>query len=213
MKRLKMANLNKNWAKHTVGSRKNGKELAAQLDGYHSPKIAVDYLIEFLEKKNLIDDSTTIWEPANGFNRISNVFEKQGYKVFRTDIHMWSPKTQRKIDFLTISKKRVKFKSKAIITNPPFKLARQFALKGLQLANEGELVCLLLRTQFLESNIRYTELFSKHPPIYVCPFSFRLPRMHRFGHKGKQGGSVLAFAWFIFRKDNTKAPKIAWFHK
>ncbi|HEY3790599.1 MAG TPA: hypothetical protein VGM09_02125, partial [Bradyrhizobium sp.] len=60
-----------------------------------------------------------------------------------------------------------------IITNPPFGLAIEFALRALELVTEG--VALLVRVQWLESAGRYEKLFRDAPPAIFAPFAERVP--------------------------------------
>ena len=64
-----------------------------------------------------------------------------------------------------------------IVTNPPYKLAVQFAEKALR---EVPYLALLLRTNCLESTARLP-FFRKYPPARIWISSRRLPMMHRHG--------------------------------
>ncbi len=63
-----------------------------------------------------------------------------------------------------------------IITNPPFRLALDFALRGLEVARRG--VALIVRTAFLEGGTRHRELFELHPPTLIAQHCERVI-MHR----------------------------------
>lgn len=94
-----------NWASLTVGasSKQNMEDRIRNLDGFHTPSIAVDKLVENYKLM------PRIWEPANGFNRISNRLEVHGKTVHRSDIFAWSKKTKDVQDF-TGDKLKVPFK-------------------------------------------------------------------------------------------------------
>lgn len=199
-------NLRSNWAHTTVGhsSKGNRAERIRKLDGYHTPRVAVDALIDNIELYE------HVWEPANGFSRISRVLEERGFSVSTSDIHRWHRRTQFVQDFLKA--KRLPVDDCDIVTNPPFVHAAGFAERGLRLLKPGGKICLLLRLQFLEGQKR-KELFTnnRHGGLKeVLVFSKRLPRMRMFRYKGENGGSVLAFAWFVFEKGWTKPPIIRW---
>jgi hypothetical protein len=193
--------MNKRWSKVTAGIGLSRKERLKVLDGYHTPRIAVIKLLKY-EKMG-----GKIWEPANGHNRIAKVLKEKGHKVFTSDIKRWCKETEQQKNFFKFTKlpKGVK----TIVTNPPFYLAHEFVLKSLELLPEGGKLCLLLRVQFLEGQKRKS-MFQSSPPIRMRVFSKRLPRMHKFGHKGSRSSSVLAFAWFIWIKGNDKPTKIYW---
>lgn len=205
---------NKEWSRLTVGgTNKQGNiDRIRNLDGYHTPPQAVDALLDAVDLK------PRIWEPANGFNRISDVLSSKGYRVHRSDIYKWSNKTSQLCDFTNSEEMEVPFKGKNfdIVTNPPFVKAGAFVEAGMDYLLPGGRLCLLLRLQFLEGQKR-KKLFTKYPPEELLVFSARLPRMHRFdfdlqalrkkqegeGKKFKEPGSALAFGWFIWQKQKS----------
>lgn len=65
-----------------------------------------------------------------------------------------------------------------VITNPPFRLGREFVEKALEVSKAG--VAMFVRLAFLESEDRYENLFRKHPPAIVAQFVERVVL-----HKGK----------------------------
>jgi hypothetical protein len=58
------------------------------------------------------------------------------------------------------------------ITNPPFKLASAFIARMLQEARVG--VAIFVRTNFLEGQGRYNELYSLHKPTLILQFTERV---------------------------------------
>ena len=98
-----------------------------------------------------------------------------------------------------------------IITNPPYKHAKEFIDNSLKIANKG--VAMFLKIQFLEGQAR-KEWFKKNPPKYVYVFSKRQAPW-RDGESlnpktGKKWGSTMCFAWFIWGKGYIGEPKIRW---
>lgn len=198
------------WARKTVGggSKKNMEDRIRVLDGFHTPKIAVDALVRNVKLQR------RVWECANGHNRISNRLEKKhGRKVFRSDIHRWVPETQKIIDFRDTDFRPFKGKSFDIVTNPPFVLGQEFIETAMRLLPPGGKLCLLLRLQFLEG-IKRQKLYARCPPSHVLVFSKRLPRMHRFdfnlkkfkrkviksGKRYVEPSSALCFCWLVWEK-------------
>jgi hypothetical protein len=106
------------------------------------------------------------------------------------------------IDYLKAEPRDVK----GIITNPPFKLALEFATKAI---NEVPYLALLLRTNFLESVGRLA-FFREHPPSRLWISSRRLPMMHRFGWVGPKAPSNTCHAWFIWDTSSHKR-EFNWF--
>ena len=83
-----------------------------------------------------------------------------------------------------------------ILTNPPYKLAAQFAEHALSLVPD---VYLLLRLAFLESAGR-TELLEHSGLRRALVFRKRLPRMHRQNWDGPKASSSMAFGWYCWRR-------------
>ncbi|WP_279480291.1 SAM-dependent DNA methyltransferase [Aureimonas sp. SK2] len=81
-----------------------------------------------------------------------------------------------------------------IITNPPFKVAEQFALLALKRARRG--VALLLRANFAEGGGRYERLFRPHPPTVEAIFCDRLPMVE--GRWDPEASTATAYSWFIW---------------
>ena len=207
------------WARKTVGggSKKNMEDRIRVLDGFHTPKIAVDRLVEEVKLKR------RVWECANGHNRISGrLTKKHRRRVFRSDIHRWVPETQKIIDFTDTTFRPFKGKPFDIVTNPPFVRGQEFIETAMQLLPPGGKLCLLLRLQFLEGGKRRI-LFEKYPPSEVLVFSKRLPRMHRFdfslkafkrsvlksGKKYTEPSSALCFCWIVWEKKSSPLTQAA----
>jgi hypothetical protein len=64
-----------------------------------------------------------------------------------------------------------------IITNPPFDLACEFALRAVSIARAG--VALLVRSAWSEGGDRYRDLFSKRPPALIAQFAERAGRRYQ----------------------------------
>jgi hypothetical protein len=193
------------WSDNTVGhsSKDNISARLAAHDGYHTPRIAVK---ELLRRE---DFSRRIWEPANGYHRISRVLERAGHRVYTSDIKLWCKRTQQRQDFLRF-RRMPTTRPCDIITNPPFSLGQQFVEQSMRLLPVGGKLALLLRLQFMEGIKRKLLIYDKTPPVRIWVFSYRLPRMHRFGHKGKKSTSVLCFSWFVWIKGYKGPTEIKW---
>jgi hypothetical protein len=89
----------------------------------------------------------------------------------------------------------------AIVTNPPFKLASEFAAHALDLC---PIVIMLLRLAFLESERRTAILDGGHL-ARVHVFKNRLPMMHRAGWTGPRVTNPTAFAWFVWDRNHVGA--------
>ena len=131
-------------SRQIVGSNITGDR--ADHDFYPTPPEAVDSLLK-IEKFN-----GEIWECACGDGAISNVLLKHGYKVFSSDLVDRGFGTVNH-DFLTSQ-----LKSDNIITNPPFNLSLEFALKALQCVKNKAVF--LNKITFLEGIKRKNNLFN-----------------------------------------------------
>ena len=144
-----------------------------------------------------------IWEPACGEGHISKVLEAHGYKVVSTDL------VDRNYggigDFLAIDNTSWQGD---IITNPPYKYAKEFVEKSLQIIPEGNKVAMFLKLLFLEGKAR-KEFFRVNPPKTVWVSSSRL----QCGMNGKfEGTSATCYAWFIWEKGYKGDTIIKWFN-
>jgi hypothetical protein len=93
-----------------------------------------------------------------------------------------------------------------VITNPPFGLACEFAVRGLELATEG--VALLVRTQWIEGVSRYRMLFKDRPPLLYAPFVERVPMVK--GRWDPEASTATSYAWFVWRKQLSGAARVFW---
>lgn len=178
----------------TIGASNHVKDDRAELDFYATDPIAVEKLIE---KEDL---NKQIWECACGNGHLSQRLINNGYSVFSSDI------VQREfpceiIDFLRADASLYSGKFD-IVTNPPYKYAKEFVLKSLEILSEGCKCAMFLKLTFLEGKTRLKELFSKYPPKTVWVFSDRVQcaKNGDFESLKASGGSAVAYAWFIWEK-------------
>lgn len=162
------------------------KKDAEPNDYYATEPRAIELLLD------LESFSDHIWEPACGEGHLSKVLEKKGYNVYSTDL------IERgygigNIDFLA---QKGLFQGD-IITNPPYKYAKEFVEKALESVLPGNKVAMFLKLTFLEGKSR-RELFKKNPPQAVYVSSDRI----RCGKNGDFTGprSAVAYAWFVWRR-------------
>jgi len=142
-----------------------------------------------------------IWEPACGAGDMSRVLEAAGYPVISTDLVDRGYGEARQ-DFLMQWQPR----APNVVTNPPFKLAEEFAAKALALTT-GK-VALLARLAWLEGKQR-RQLFEGSPLARVWVFSGRLGFDR--GQLAREGaGGMVAFAWFVWDHAHRGAPTLGW---
>ena len=90
----------------------------------------------------------TIWEPACGPGAIVRVLRAAGHRVIATDLIDYRSPDQHDAGRDFLLERRAPDGVEMIVTNPPFKLAAQFAAHALSLCPR---VAMLLRLSFLES--------------------------------------------------------------
>lgn len=121
-------------------------------DFYATPPKAVEMLLR-LEKF-----SQNVWEPACGQGHIAKVLRENGYSVKSTDL-IDRGYGIGSVNFL----KQTENYYGDIITNPPYKYAKEFVEKALELVSTGAKVAMFLKLQFLEGKAR-RKLFEVYPP-------------------------------------------------
>jgi hypothetical protein len=93
-----------------------------------------------------------------------------------------------------------------IVTNPPFKSAEEFVLRGLTMARRG--VAVLVRTVFIESVGRYQRLFRETPCDIFAQFTERVPIVR--GRVDPKATTATGYAWLIWKKPSASQPAVVW---
>ena len=160
------------------------------LDYFPTPPWGTRVLCEQLIE---VAPTDTILEPACGEGAMSRTLGEYSDKVIASDIFDYGHGEVE--DFLSSSRDNVDW----IITNPPFKLAKEFIHKSLSMTDKG--VAMILRIAFLEGIGRYNDLFYSTPPTKVAVFSERIPMVK--GRLDKSAGSATCYAWFVWEHGKT----------
>ena len=130
-------------------------------DHYNTPSNVTMALLDFLS----LDKGVTIWEPAAGIGKISDVLETYGHHVINSDIHDYGLGHEVK-NFYHFDEA----KASHMITNPPFMVAEMFIKKSIEL--KLYMFCLLLKSQYWHAVSRL-DLFNSYPPSYILPLTWR----------------------------------------
>ena len=181
----------------TLGASNHTEKKRQEQDYYATDPKAVDLL---LEQETF---STDIWECACGEGHLSERLEDYGYNVLSTDI-IDRGYGRGDVDFL---KQTYNFKGD-IITNPPYKYAKEFVYKALELVDDGSKVAMFLKVLFLESKSR-RELFKKHPPKTIYISSSRL-MCAKNGDFERSPSSAVAYAWYVWEKGYKGPTMVKW---
>lgn len=171
----------------------------AEDDYYATDPIAIDKLLK------VENPYSKIWECACGEGHLSKRLEERGYIVVSSDIV--DRGYGQVCDFL----KSEWAPNCDIITNPPYKYAKEFILHALDIAEAGSNIYMLLKLTFLEGKNRYKEIFSKYPPRNIYVFSERLKCAKNGDFEAIQKQtSAIAYAWFVWEKGYHGSTKVEW---
>ena len=174
----------------TLGA-SNHTDKEREIDDYYAtdPK-AIDLLL------SVEDFNENIWEPACGEGHLSKRLERFGFNVKSTDLIERGYGISG-IDFLECNEHF----NGDIITNPPYKFAKEFIEKSLDLIPEGNKVAMFLKIQFLEGKAR-RKLFDINPPkvVYVSSSRILCAKNGEFEKMKAGGGSAVAYAWYVWEK-------------
>lgn len=192
---------------YTVLGASNHSEVEREKDDYYAtdPKALEIFL-------NRIDEDgvrlhKNIWECACGEGHLSEVLKNRGYKVWSTDL-IDRGYGSGNTDFL---KSIPDSWCGDILTNPPYKYAKEFVEKALEVTRIGAYTVMFLKIQFLEGQAR-KELFKKYPPKYVYVNSARqvCAKNGDFDKYANGTGTAICYCWFVWEKGFIGEPIIRW---
>lgn len=179
----------------TLGASSHSEEDRQVNDYYATPLKATEMLLELESFKNVL-------EPACGEGHISEVLKQHHISVVSSDlIDRKYGKVKNFFDYNNWNGD--------IVTNPPYKYAKEFVGHSLSIIPENNKIAMFLKIQFLEGKAR-KKMFLKHPPKKVYISSSRLT-CAKNGIWG-EGTSAVAFCWFIWEKGFNGKPVIDWFN-
>jgi len=173
------------------------------LDYFPTPPWATRALFRHVLPALGIEAIGRVWEPACGEGHMAAVIaEFARDPVVASDVFSYGYGTAPQ-DFLhDIPLTEAEW----IITNPPFALACEFALRALALAADG--VAMLVRTQWIEGAGRYAKLFRDRPPALYAPFVERVPMVK--GRWDPDASTATAYAWFVWSRHAMGPARVIW---
>lgn len=148
-----------------------------------------------------------VWECACGAGHMAEALKENGYKVMVSDIvDRGYPHTM----ILNFFDRKIGCTCD-IITNPPYKYAKEFVEHALDIVNDGRKVAMFLKLTFLEGKAR-RKMFEKYPPKKLYVFSERVMCAKNGDFEGMKagGGSAVAYAWFIWEKGYNGKTTVRW---
>ena len=185
------------WA--TLGASNHSDYERAEHDFYATNSRAIDELYK------VIGVPEKAWECACGAGHLSKRMEQLGSEVISTDL-IDRGYGVGGVDFLQADK----LVAPVIITNPPYRYALEFVEHAIELG--AERVCMFLKLTFLEG-VKRQRLFQKYPPHTVAVFTKRIQVARNGDPEMFKKSSAACYAWFIWDKGYTGAPKITWVNK
>jgi hypothetical protein len=176
------------------------------LDDFPTPPWATRALCEWLCDRGGPPWSlygVTVWEPACGKGHMSRPLAEYFGPVRSSDVHEYG---FGEVDDFLRPRAGDGFQPDWIVTNPPFRLAEQFARRALALSRRG--VALLVRTAFLEGARRHSELFRVFAPSEVLQFVERVPMFK--GRLDRRCSSATAYCWAVWRVGRPPQTRLHW---
>lgn len=165
-------------------------EVREQDDFYATPPEVTQLFLNNFKEVHRINN---IWEPACGNGDMSKVLEDNLFSVRSSDLI-----DRGYGDIVDFLKESAPFNG-SIMTNPPYKLGKEFLQKALDLIPNDQYVIFLLRIQFLESKTRRKLLESHLHSIYVHSERIGCAKQGDFSKPIVRG---MTYCWFVFRKKN-----------
>jgi len=175
-------------------------------DNYETPAWVVESLIKRILP---LDYTGTILEPCCGpgatLREIRRVLPLS--TVVSSDIRNGEQiEGERCIDFLDFDS----YEDKSfdwVITNPPFREAMKITLRALDVARKG--VCIINRTNWVESISRYVKLWNVTPIKHIWTFVRRV-NFYPEGEVSFEVSGMLCFAWFVWKHGHEGDPTFGW---
>lgn len=181
-----------------LGARNYALNERQEHDYYATDPKALELIID---KLNLADN---VWECACGAGHLAKVLEKHGFNVKATDLY-YNGYGEGGVDFL---KETEEFNGD-ILTNPPYKYAKEFVEKAISLTS-GKVV-MFLKVQFLEGKAR-RKMFDKFPPKYIYVSSGRLCCAMNGDFERYSKSNAVCYCWYVWEKSYTGEPIVRWFN-
>ena len=180
----------------------NTRNKNSETNDYYAtdPKV-IDELLRFEDFKK------DILEPCVGGGHLAYRLNDYGFSVKGFDIIDRSyPNTVIK-NVLDIEKNNLD-----IITNPPYKNAKEIIEHLIQVSDKGIKIACFLKLTFLESVNRY-EFFKKYPPKRIYVFSYRINYARNGNFEKYQAMKAVAYAWYVWEVGSYEKTYIDWINK
>lgn len=169
-------------------------------DYYATEPKAVELLLELEDFTKL-----NVWECACGEGHLSKSMQNKGLYVYSSDII--DRGFGNVYDFLSEENKEWKGH---IITNPPYKYAKEFIEKALNITDKYCKIAMFLPIRYTEGKER-KKLFLKYPPKVIYISSSRL-KCAINGTFEQIKTSATSYAWFVWENGYNGETILKWFN-
>lgn len=171
-------------------------EAPDSLDYFPTPPWATRAVIPHLLSLDPALGSSLIWEPGCGEGHMAEALRETGATVCATDVHDYGygDGVLDALDRVAVVDRFGPKQPDWLITNPPFKVAVEFAELGLWCALRG--VALLVRTSWLEGGDRFRRLYQPNPPALILQYSERVPMTE--GRWDPDASTATSYCWVIW---------------
>lgn len=191
------------------------------LDDFPTPGWATRAVCEALQAQGISLANSAAWDPCCNRGFMVNPLNEYFGVTTATDIHDYGfAGMDEQQDFLLYNESTAPV-ADWIFINPPFKLGLHFIRQALRLTQRG--VAVFVRTNFVEGQERYKELFVPTPESMFMPFVERVvlwkgvmldPDKHicRVSEKGEvtveKPTTATSYCWLIFEKGHVGPGKL-----
>lgn len=189
----------------TLGASSHSEGEREVNDFYSTDPKALEIFLDRL-KEDGIELHKDIWECACGQGHLSKVLENRGYNVTSSDL-IDRGYGKGNVDFLNTTFTTGMVQAD-ILTNPPYKFAKEFVERALDITDTGYYTIMFLKIQFLEGQER-RKLFDKFPPKYIYVNSAR-QICYINGDMSKKMSSATCYCWYIWEKGFQGEPIVRW---
>lgn len=188
----------------TLASNSHSDAIREENDFYATDPNALKIFLDRIKKDDLILHEN-IWECSCGQGNLSEVLVERGYSVLSTDLIDRGYKYGKGgVDFL----KENRNWHGDILTNPPYKIAKEFVEHSLSLLDDEMYCIMFLKIQFLEGKDR-KNFFDKFPPKYIYVNSQR-QKCAKDNDFSVVNSSAVCYCWFVWEKNWCGEPIVRW---
>lgn len=157
------------------------------LDDFPTPPWAARAFCEWLNPAPV----ASVWEPAANRGFMVKGLRDYFGSVYASDVHDYGSGFCLH-DFLMFGDPL--HRPEWVVTNPPFRLASEFVMRGLDVASVG--VAVIVRSVWSEGIGRYESLFSVRPPSWVLQHVERVSMVR--GRYDPKASTATGYSWFVW---------------